>query len=420
MKAKTQSHQVQNHKNKIMKNLFVLLTLLFTSAHIYATDLVVQESGPVGTYSSIGAAVAASADGDRIIINNKTSALAWQEDIIINKSLTFLSAVDNQRFLVQGDYTVQHAVNREVTIIGMENTQGNVAAAGNGSSSRTVVNILWCKFFNTSINFHYNYFELNVASCEFTAGGSAVINLMYGKVIGNDMAGTGYITVIDDNAVSSTDTVKIVGNKQLDRIGITAPDYYVFVTNNTLRNISSSGGSRIDIISAKLGSSTNIIKNNTMQTADNGIYLGTLTGGHFEIYNNVIADYNGWADYGIFRTTSITSNITVSYNHIMPNFDGDELKNIVNDGTNNVSNNFTVNAATGTNTSPTATNGGNPGVTDYDLDLTVNNAGALGGSYTLTNFFPLSGASSKVWFLEMPSEIIVGANNAVTGYSFDQ
>jgi hypothetical protein len=234
------------------------------------------------------------------------------------------------------------------------------------------------------------------------------------------MAGTGYITVIDDNAVSSTDTVKIVGNKQLDRIGITAPDYYVFVTNNTLRNISSSGGSRIDIISAKLGSSTNIIKNNTMQTADNGIYLGTLTGGHFEIYNNVIADYNGWADYGIFRTTSITSNITVSYNHIMPNFDGDELKNIVNDGTNNVSNNFTVNAATGTNTSPTATNGGNPGVTDYDLDLTVNNAGALGGSYTLTNFFPLSGASSKVWFLEMPTEIIVGANNAVTGYSFDQ
>lgn len=57
---------------------------------------------------------------------------------------------------------------------------------------------------------------------------------------------------------------------------------------------------------------------------------------------------------------------------------------------------------------------------DYDLDLTRNDPGAYGGSYSLDNFFPIDGTSSKVYYLTMPSEILVGGSNAVTGYSFDR
>ena len=108
-----------SHSKNNMTALLFIFAMLITGNSI-AADLVVQESGPVGTYTSIGAAVAASTDGDRIIINNTVSGFPWTEDIVINKTLTFLSAADNQRFVVQGDYTIQHAPGREVTIIGMD------------------------------------------------------------------------------------------------------------------------------------------------------------------------------------------------------------------------------------------------------------------------------------------------------------
>ena len=137
---------------------------------VSAADLVVQEAGPVGTYATITSAVAASVDGDRIIINNKPGGLPWNEDILINKSLTFLSAVDNDQFFVQGEYTVQHAPGREISIIGMENANGSITSIAPGATSRTILNIMWCTFTSGGVDVDHAFFELNLASCTFFWG----------------------------------------------------------------------------------------------------------------------------------------------------------------------------------------------------------------------------------------------------------
>ena len=100
-----------------MKNLVLIIAFIAHSLILFAADLVVQDGGPTGTYSTISAAVAAAVDGDRIVINNTSTGLARNENVTINKSLTLLSAVDNQRHLVLGNYTIEHAPGREVTII---------------------------------------------------------------------------------------------------------------------------------------------------------------------------------------------------------------------------------------------------------------------------------------------------------------
>ena len=399
-------------KNRIMKKILLSLTIL-TSTLSFSADLVVQDSGPSGTYGSIAAAVTAAVDGDRIVINNKLTAMPWQEDIVVNKSLTFVSAADNQRFLVQGDYTIQHAPGREVTIIGMDNVAGDISTTANGITSRTIVNLMWCKITDGQVNFDYNLFELNVASSLFT--NSSYITLRYGSVIGNEMSTESSITVNED-ANSGNDTIFVVGNRNLRRIALNTTAHYVFCSNNLLyQNINGVFEYAIDVFNTKTGTASNIIKNNTIYTVTDGIVIRSSNTGDLYIFNNVM-DCNG-SGYGIRNQG--TGSLAASYNHISSDFSY-ELDNIANDGTNVTTSTFSVNLTTGTNTSTTAVNGGSPGITDYDLDLTINDAGCLGGSYTLSNFHPIDGQSSKVYFLKMPDQIVIGGTNPVTGHSFDR
>jgi len=375
------------------------LVVMFLGTSSFATDLVVQDGGPIGTYSSISSAVSASVDGDRILINNKLDGLPWTEDIIVNKSLSLLSAVDNQRFLVQGDYLIQHAPGREVNIVGMENANGHLYANANGNTSRTIVNLNWCKFYNSNIDFDYNYFTLNVASS--VMGNGNTINLFHGNIIGNDF-NDGKVYLTDDNITSSNDTINIVGNINVEHININTNDYYFFVANNLVGNYTTG----ITISNSKVGASINVIKNNTIEAVATNIFINSSNLGDLYIYNNLILDDPG-ADYGI-RNYCTAANIVVSYNHIDSDFDYDELYGVVNDGTNVLS------------PSVNGVDGGSPGVLELDLDLTQNDAGVYGGSYTINNFHPIDGLSSKVYFLEMPRQIFVGGNNAVKGYSFDR
>lgn len=55
----------------------------------FATDLVVEEFGQPPSFASIGAAVAAANDGDRILIKNRAGNVPWIEDVTVNKSLPF-------------------------------------------------------------------------------------------------------------------------------------------------------------------------------------------------------------------------------------------------------------------------------------------------------------------------------------------
>lgn len=392
-----------------MTTLLFIFSMLITGNSI-AADLVVQESGPVGTYTSIGAAVAASTDGDRIIINNTVSGFPWTEDIVINKTLTFLSAADNQRFVVQGDYTIQHAPGREVTIIGMDNVAGSISSISNGGTSRTRVNIMWCKLTSGSINLNHDYFELNLASSEILAGGN--VTLRYGKVIGNQLSSS--IVTVNTDALAGIDSVHIVGNMGVGRINCASTSHYMYVSNNSIYSVSSG----VYISALKVGTGTNVIRNNSIETNSIGLYILSGVSGRLLIYNNILADA-GFGDHGIRNLSVSLTNLIVSYNFIYSAFDNGALSGVTNDGTNTIDGNVGLNAD-GSSSWTGTIDGGNPGTADYDLNLTRNDPGAYGGSYSLDNFFPIDGTSSKVFYLQMPSEILVGGSNAVTGHSFDR
>lgn len=393
--------------------LTTLLTafIVFISGTTSAADLVVQESGPVGTYASIGAAVAASTDGDRIIINNTISGFPWTENIIINKSLTFLSAADNQRFIVQGNYSVQHAPGREVTIIGMDNVSGNISSISNGGTSRTIVNLMWCDFADGNINFNHDYFNLNVASSLINGD----VTFRYGKVIGNQF--TNGEVFLQTDALAGTDSVHVVGNMGLDRIYANSTSHYFYFSNNSISNLTAFAVT-IQVVSMKPGTGTNVIRNNSIRTNGEGIYIVNGVLGKLLIYNNIIVDYST-ADYGIRNASSSLSSLIVSYNFLDNTFDNGTITGFTNDGTNTLSGAVNLNAD-GSSAWTGTVDGGNPGTADYDLDLSRNDPGAYGGSYSLNNFFPIDGTSSKVYYLRMPSQILVGGSNAVTGYSFDR
>jgi hypothetical protein len=398
----------------VTKHLTLILSFiaLAISGKVSAADLVVQESGPVGTYASIGAAVAASTDGDRIIINNTVSGFPWTEDILINKTLTFLSAADNQRFVVQGNYTLQHAPGREITIIGMDNVAGSISSNGNGGTSRTLVNIMWCKLSSGNVNVNHDYFELNMASCLIENSGD--ISFRYGKVIGNQLS-NGQISVTTD-ALAGIDSVHIVGNTGLERISCNSTSHYLYVSNNSISSTLFSEG--IGIFNLKVGTGTNVIRNNSIRMDGYCIRVSSGVDGNLLIYNNILVDF-GTADYGIWIQSVSLSNLVVSYNFIDNSFDNAAISGIVNDGTNTISGSVGLNAD-GSSSWTGTIDGGNPGTADYDLDLTRNDPGAYGGSYSLDNFFPIDGTSSKVFYLQMPNEILVGGSNSVTGHSFDR
>ncbi len=400
-------------KNNIVRMLF--LTTIFLSGNSFAADLVVQDAGPLGTYATIASAVAASVDGDRIIINNKPSGLPWNEDIFINKSLTFLSAADNDQFFVQGEYTIQHAPGREISIIGMENADGSIASIGPGATSRTILNVMWCTFTSGGVDVDHAFFELNLASCKFLTGGFGV-SFVYGKVIGSDLGGA-EITLISDG-VSEEDSVHVVGNSNVSRIICNTNTHYIYVSNNYV-SMSGNGGSNgaVRLQQTKSGVGVNVIRNNSIRSGATAIRIEGACTGKIAIYNNLIDDYS-FGDYGIYNSSSAT--LTVSFNFIDLSFDNAELVGIVNDGTNTLSGLISINATDGSSNWVGTIDGGSPSLSDYDLNLTRNDPGCFGGSYSHTNFFPIDGTSSKVYYLKMPAQILVGGSNAVTGYSFDR
>jgi len=109
----------------------------------------------------------------------------------------------------------------------------------------------------------------------------------------------------------------------------------------------------------------------------------------------------------------------VSYNFVDNTFDNASFAGITLDGTNTFSSSTSI-TSDGSSNSVATVDTGNPGTADYDLNLTRNDPGCFGGSYSHANFFPIDGTSSKVFYLQMPNEILVGGSNSVTGYSFDR
>lgn len=399
--------------------LFLLFLLPLNT--LQAADRIVQESGPAGTYGSITAAVNAAADGDRIIIVNRAGGLAWQENVTVTKSLTFLPAVDGTRFLVLGEYAINPSTaGKHIRIIGMENLSGDIRTTVSPPAGiRTQIEIAGSDI-TGDISFNEDFLDVLVAGNVLTGD----VSIRYGNVYGNDMLDGG-ITIVQDG-IPSNDVIDIIGNK-CRYISWLSESHFFRISNNYVRLNTSGSGSAIYFTDAKNSSAEiNIIENNSIAVVPTSCCVYTVYGIRFNglnapnaqinIVNNAMSESNGNTSYGI-RAVSTSANLFASYNHISSAF-STEMTGLTNNGTNVLNLSVTI-AANGQPTGSAITNGGHPGNAYTDHDLSRNDPGCYGGSFNLNNYYPLA-IGPKVFHVEAPRALFQGATLNVSSEGYDR
>lgn len=421
--------------------LSTVMAVLF-SANLFAADLCVNEAGSGGCYSSINAALAAANDGDRILIQPKTGNAPYVENLTINKSVQLLSNQEAVKWSLTGNITITPAVGRSISILHMYNTTGNITASGNSPmGARCKVNIMDCDLANGYINFNYDYFDVNIISSIIQDG---YVALRYGNVIGNSISASTYLKMFTvssiytllyyyTDALATNDTLYIVGNilninsgthTYYTNIFLQSTSQFFYVSNNymTKQNTYYDCSGILFYYHKNSTLGTNSVYNNTMYTPQSysyyydAIQINSNFIGQFDIKNNICYAPNIPAG-NVRYYSAATPTVGFSYNYCAPN---GVLTGIVNNGTNNLSSNSSLNISNGQlNGGSDGINGGYPDLTFYDLDLTVNDVGAYGGSFSLSNFHPITGAA-RVYFVNAPRTVLQSGTLNIRANSFDR
>ncbi len=403
------------------------------TAKLSAVDHCVNENGNGGCFSTITAAINAAANGDRILITPKSGGAPYVENLAIVKSLQFLCAVDTQKYFVQGTITITPAIGRSITFVGLKQLGDFAPTGASPAGARCVINILGSEI-TGNVNFNYDNFNLTFASNILNGN----VAMRYGKITGNlvnctvGMYTTPYYSAIyaGNDATATNDTNFVVGN--FINMPYTVPYYthgvtfysgsqYAYIANNYV-NISGGysaycGGIEMTLYKSS-AISRNIVMNNTVYSA-NAVYSGLMfatppANAYTDVYNNLIIVSS--ASYGsIYNAAGL---IGASFNIFSTAVHTSTFDN----GTNLLDNNLVSYFDPGTGRPQAgsgAINAGSPDFSYYDLDLTVNDAGAYGGSFTLDNFFPIAG-STRVYMMYVPRRVNVSGTINIKADALDR
>lgn len=409
-----------------MKHLSGLAAALLALPSL-AVDRIVEEFGVPPTYPNINAAVAAAADGDRIIVKNRAGDIPWIENITVAKSLEFLSYADNGLFVVQGNYVITPADGRTVIINGMRNTSGNITGSTTGTLRGTRVRILDSQLVSGTISFTTDAFLVDVVGTSLQAG---YVRINFGNVVGceviNNQNAEG-VRVTPVTSVFQNDTLHIVGNKiqsvqGYEGVFVNTVAQVVHIRNNFIRH----GWMGIEVYAGNNGGVQNLIWNNSVQgyTGSSSIYgislANTTNGSIWEVMNNAIGSTFGGTNRGINKDSGNSGQINVYFNHVQSGFNIPISADFTFVGSNTTNQPVTFNADGTFLNAPSAINGGNPAAPFYDLDLSIGDAGAYGGSYTLSNFFPLHTGAARVHMTGHPFNVRQGSTLRVKATAFDR
>ncbi|MCY1479345.1 hypothetical protein D3C87_70150 [compost metagenome] len=394
-----------------MKKQLLLIAIagLFTSM-ANAADLYVRASGANGAYTTVSAAITAAANGDRIIIQPKTDGSAYIENLTINKSLTFVSETNYNKYFIRGTININPAAGRVVTISNLNSgsfTIYNVIATGPTTGGRTTINLFNCNLNNVDTTQANT--TTNMSGC--TVGGYVFFS--HGRMTGNRVQRmTAYNTSSDTSLAA--DDVEIIGNSASSVIANQQTSYnFKFYNNFT---------SGFGVYATKAGGSNEIV-NNTVYEPNGGdvapIYItgngNPGSGGNVAIMNNAISFVVAQTNTCIYSDNIAT--VTASYN-VSTNAFVVEGTITQSNNTGSVNMNFdnTAYTITGGNV-----NAGNPAVQYTDLDLTRNDAGHYGGSNSWANYFPAdNGGRPQVNYFITPRTILSTSTLNVSGSAYSK
>lgn len=375
-----------------------------------AADLNVRATGAGGAYTTVSAAITAANNGDRIIIQPKTDGSAYVENLTINKSLTFVSETNYNKYFIRGTVNITPAAGRVVTISNLSSgnfTIYNVSVATATTGGRTTLNLYNCYLNNVDATQANT--TTNISGCTV----SGYVFFSHGRATGNSVGRMTAYNSSSDTSLATTD-VEIIGNACNSVIANQQTSYNFKFYNNFATGFG--------VYSTKAGSSNEIV-NNTVYDPNGGdvapIYItgngNPGSGGNIAIMNNaisfVVAQTNACIQSDGIATVTATYN--VSTNAFVTQ---GTITQSNNTGSVNMSFNNTAYTVTGGNV-----NAGNPAVTYTDLDLTRNDAGHYGGSNSWANYFPAdNGGKPQVNYLVTPRAILSTSTLNVTGSAYSK
>ncbi|MFP3597092.1 hypothetical protein [Chryseobacterium sp. SIMBA_029] len=388
-----------------------LLTIAFAGLSCtmaFAADLYVRNGGAGGAYSTVSTAITAASDGDRIIIQPKANGEAYVENLIINKSLTFVSETNYTKYIIQGNVSINPATGRTVTISNLSSGyygMYNVEATFPIGTGRTIINIVNCDLHNVltdKVNF-----TTNISGCTISGN----LKFSHGRCTANKAQSIAVVATQDSSPVGSD--IEVYGNVSSSFISNSQSNYNFKFNNNFCTGIY--------IYGLKAGSSNEIINNTVYNytaadTAPFYVNLGnSLNAGNIAIINNASSFVVGGTNACIQNKSNNVA-ITANYN-VFTNTFVTEGNMTQSDNSGSMTLNFDNAAYTVTGMN---VNAGNPAIKYTDLDLTRNDAGHYGGSNSWINYWPANNANKpQVNYLSTPRSITSGTFN-ISGSGFSK
>jgi len=396
--------------------------MLAASFQSMAIDRFVDPSLSAGNgttlFTTIASAVAASVNGDRVLIVPGTYN---EPALTIDKSLTIMGQTEASIVNFNANITIAGFAGMKLQLLGFNlgiySISGNVVTSG-VVTNRAVVNIIKCTISN--VTFDQNYYELNSVSNRVAGN----IAMRYGNVVLSNIAN---LYVNDEPGANLAGKILIANDTITGRVNFTHDDYNLNLYNNLLTNLYIWQWNNSTSITNKI-LNNDFVSGCAIFIAYNGVpsynfdfsnnqFLGSANFG----YNNNCCNGNNGQAYA----TNNESSLGFTFNRAdFPNpgntgffkwtYNGIDLPCTIPAASQPLV--LTkVTGATGT------TNTGNPAHEYYDIDLTVNDRGRTGGTFSISNFNPSinpSNGKAFIFDLDIPSDLFPGqsVNVKAKGY----
>ena len=382
-----------------MKKLILTFILFANVVVVNAIDRIVNEAAPFDSYATIRDAVNAAQLGDRVVVYPRIGGGFYSETIYPTPGIQIVSAIEGQYFKVQGTIHII-SINAPVTIVGMELTGDVISDEDNATFDPVAFNLISCHFISGIINIAHNNYDLYLANSKLE---NNRITFKRGSVIGNSITNLlNSSTVLTVGAgTNNCGTVRIIGNRILlsggnntQGILFSNSQAIAFISNNYITGATNQAFNSpcIRLLNAKTNGSPNYILNNT-------VVLNFMFGPGIKINVSNTTMLNNIVVVPVLNSPDqvdafyITANVITNYNYIS----NDVSVGLDNNVNNHVNSTILLNLTDG-NLQPGSDgiNGGDPSASYLDLDLTRNDAGWYGGSFSQSNFNSVTGPTTEV------------------------
>lgn len=400
-----------------MRKLFTIFTLLSISFG-FATDRFVDPNLSSGNgttlFTSIGAAITAAQNGDRVIVAAGTYSEAA---ITIGKSLQIIPQNPGTTIALNTNITIAGFAGMKLEITGFNLGVYSISNSSAGTvANRAKITVIDC----TAANMDFNREGFEVNAIRNTVSGQIIFK--YGNMILNTV-GTVYV---DDESLDSpsniSEKILIAANTINNTLYFYNNDYKVVIANNTI------GGYFV----FKRWNANSVLKNKIINNQFTDIKL-LVSAFSVPFYNLIFSNNTGNVSfYNLSYTWSQDEN-NLDYNsrsdenfiYDSNNYGTTNLR-FPNNGNNGIFE-WSYNGVALPKTAPSGseplsfiniagttnvTDAGNPNHDYYDPDLTVNDRGINGGPYSKLNYTASNPNNSKAFIfdLEMPSDLFPGQN----------